>query len=100
MAEKIEIHFTLTTDEPDSISFEDTYEGLDDPWYRIDVDKFGGVTLWANEEGFEHLGRYFLKLARGKKEIGFHSHHSMEFGEDSHSPPEFTVTLCHAPDIQ
>ncbi|WP_218944357.1 hypothetical protein [Marinicella rhabdoformis] len=53
----------------------------------------GGVKLQANKEGFEHLARYFLKLARTGKNDQFHSHHSLEYGNESFGEPELTVIL-------
>lgn len=82
MNETIDIHLTLTRDRPNSMDFRDTYSGLEDIWYRFDADEVGNVTLKANADGFEHLARYFLKMARGGKYPGYHAHHSLEFGED------------------
>lgn len=91
----IEVNLKLHSDSPNSMSFGDTYEGLENPWYKIETDKHGNIWLWANEEGFEHLARVFLKFARGSKVLGYHSHHSSEFGKETESgQPEWTLTLC------
>ena len=98
MTKKIKVELELTDDGPSGISFEDTYEGLKNlEWYKFEVNDHGGITLWANQEGFEHLGRYFLKLARTKKDIGFHTHQALELGDDSNGQPELTITLSNKP---
>jgi hypothetical protein len=37
------------------MNFQDTYAGLEDIWYRFDVDANGSVILRANADGFEQL---------------------------------------------
>ena len=91
MNNKIEIRLTLSRDEPNSMDFRDTYEGLDNIWYKFEVDGTGNVGLWANADGFEHLGRYFLKMARSGKYDGYHAHHNLEFGVRDDSGPELTI---------
>jgi hypothetical protein len=78
----IHVQLDLTDDGPDRMDFEDTYEGLEDIWYRFSVNEQRGVSLLANADGYEHLARFFLKLARGAKSPGYHSHHALEFGQD------------------
>jgi hypothetical protein len=80
VSDKIEVRLSLTRDTPNSMNFEDTYAGLGDAWYRFDVDPTGNVTLRANSDGFEHLARYFLKMARSGKNPGYHAHHHVEAG--------------------
>ena len=94
MSNKFKVELELTDDGPDSISFEDTYAGLnDEEWYKFEVNVHGGVLLQANKEGYEHLARYFLKLARTEKSDSFHSHHSLEFGQENHGEPELTIIV-------
>ena len=91
MSETIEIRLTLMRDQPNSMDFRDTYAGLDDIWYKFAVDNGGNVSLWANSDGFEHLGRYFLKMARSGKHEGYHAHHRLEFGDQGGTGPELTI---------
>ena len=98
MSETFDVHLTLTVDEPSSMNFLDTYEGLDDVWYRFETDAQGNVTLLANPDGFEHLARYFLKLARTGKSDGYHAHHTLEFGASYDGGPELTIGIVTAPD--
>lgn len=94
MSKKFKVELELTDDGPNSINFEDTYDGLNDrEWYSFSVTDCGGIVLQANQEGYEHLARYFLKLSRTEKKNGFHSHHALEFGEESHGEPELTVIV-------
>ena len=94
MSGKIKVELELTIDEPNSIDFNDTFEGLNDnEWYKFEVNEFGGIQLQANKEGFEQLARYFLKLARTDKNDQFHSHHSLEYGKENLGEPELTVLL-------
>src|SRR6185436_6695804 len=86
MSQTIDVHLTLTRDEPNSMNFEDTYSGLGDVWYRFGADAKGNVTLCANSDGFEHLARYFLKMARAGKVHGYHAHHPLEFGKLPEGP--------------
>lgn len=90
----IEVNLKLLADTPSSMTFEDTYEGLKNPWYKIETDEHGNIELTANREGFEHLARMLLKFARGNKTVGYHSHHSTELGRP-HEPsnPEWTISL-------
>ena len=96
MSDTIEVHLTLTRDTPTSMKFQDTYDGLGDAWYKFEADKKGNVTLWANADGFEHLARYFLKMARTGKRHGYHAHHSVESGNLPGSP-ELTITFVDSP---
>jgi hypothetical protein len=98
MSDTFEVHLTLTVDEPNSMNFLDTYTGLNNPWYKFEADKDGNVTLLANHEGFEHLARYFLKMARTNKARGYHAHHSLELG-DANFPraAELTIGVGEAP---
>lgn len=95
MSDTIEVHLTLTRDTPTSMNFQDTYDGLPDAWYKFEVDASGSVTLWANADGFEHLARYFLKMARTGKRHGYHAHHSLESGKLPEGP-ELTITFVNA----
>jgi hypothetical protein len=80
------------------MTFADTLRGLEDPWYKVETDAEGGVVLWANEQGYEHLARVFLKFARGRKDPGYHSHHPREFGADTTpGQSEWTLALCQRP---
>ena len=81
---------------PNSMNFEDTYSGLADVWYKFEVDPKGNVTLFANADGFEHLARYFLKMARTGKKNGYHAHHTLEFGRLPEGP-ELTIILADEP---
>lgn len=92
MADTIAVNLNLTRDNPNSMNFEDTYTGLDDVWYKFEADADGNVTLWANSDGFEHLARYFLKMARTGKRHGYHAHHPLEFGKEP-GGPELTITF-------
>ena len=96
MAETIDVHLTLTADTPNSMNFNDTYSGLNGIWYRFSADAEGNVELWANADGFEHLARYFLKMARSGKSSGYHAHHPLEFGQERDFP-ELTVGFSDAP---
>lgn len=99
MSDTFDVHLTLTCDTPHSMDFRDTYAGLDDIWYKVDVDATGNVTLRANVDGFEHLARYFLKMARTGKETGYHAHHTLEFGQrDPGLGPELTIALANNPE--
>jgi len=96
MSDTIDVRLTLTRDEPNSMNFEDTYKGLADVWYRFEASPQGGVTLFANADGFEHLARYFLKMARNGKKDGYHAHHPLEFGKLPEGP-ELTVIFVNEP---
>jgi hypothetical protein len=89
----IKIQMELTADTPNSMSFADVYDGLKDPWYLFEANAHGGVNLCANEDGFEFLARFFLKMARGQKANGYHSHDSLELGKESFGEPELTIVL-------
>jgi hypothetical protein len=78
------------------MTFEDTYTGLDNIWYRFSAEK-GHVELWANAQGVEHLARYFLKLARGGKDAGYHAHDALEFGKQHDYNAELTIGITDAP---
>ena len=97
MSDTFDVRLTLTRDKPNSMNFQDTYDGLKDIWYKFDVDAAGNVTLWANSDGFEHLARYFLKMARTGKNPGYHAHHSLEFGGEREPGPELTITFTNRP---
>src|SRR5687767_8816969 len=97
MSETFDVHLTLTVDDADSMNYLDTYEGLGDVWYRFESDAAGNITLLANEDGFEHLARFFLKLARTGKSNGYHSHHTLEFGVTGRGGPELTIGIIPAP---
>lgn len=93
MQDVIEVQLSLTRDTPNSMNFEDTYSGLEDIWYKFESDADGNVTLHANADGFEHLARYFLKMARTGKRHGYHAHHPLEFGKEPQHP-ELTVVFA------
>jgi hypothetical protein len=97
MSDTIEVQLTLTRDKPNSMNFEDTYSGLEDVWYKFEVDPDGSVTLCANSDGYEHLARYFLKMARTGKTHGYHSHHALEFGKPEEGP-ELTIAFVERHD--
>jgi|SRR5690348_15663773 len=96
MGDTIAVSLTLTRDKPNSMNFEDTYSGLSDVWYKFESDTQGNVTLYGNSDGFEHLARYFLKMARTGKRDGYHAHHSLEFGKEPEGP-ELTITFVERP---
>lgn len=96
MSDTIEVHLTLTRDQPNSMNFEDTYAGLNDIWYKFEADASGNVIVSANADGFEHLARFFLKMARTGKYPGYHSHHNLEFGKHQ-SEPELTIGFADRP---
>lgn len=96
MSETIDVYLTLTKDKPNSMNFEDTYAGLQDAWYKFEADAKGNVFLSANEDGFEQLARFFLKMARTGKRVGYHSHHSLELGTYPEGP-ELTIRLANTP---
>ena len=98
MSDDIQINLTLSRDGPDRMDFRDTYAGLANPWYQFTVDANGNVDLWANADGFEHLARFFLKMARSGKSPGYHSHHPLEFGAPTPAAPELTIGIKPAPD--
>jgi len=98
MDETIEVQLALRRDTPNSMRFEDTYDGLDHIWYRFSADEKGNIELWANEDGYEHLARYFFKMARSGKNPGYHAHHSIEFAGEPGEQPELTIGLAKAPD--
>jgi hypothetical protein len=91
MFDDLEISLTLTRDSSNSMDFRDTYEGLNNIWCKFDVDKAGNVAVWANADGFEHLARYFLEMARSGKDDRYHAHHSLEFGKRDEPEPELTI---------
>ena len=94
----IDVKLRLTADTPSSMEFKDVYAGLADPWYRFEGSADGGVSLWANPDGFEWLARLFLKLARSAKVDGYHSHHTLEFGrQPPMGEPELTIGVVHRP---
>ena len=95
-SDTFEVHLTLTCDQPNSMNFLDTHAGLEDIWYEFEVDPLGNVTLSANADGFEHLARFFLKMARTGKYPGYHSHQGLEFGSGV-SEPELTVAMANRP---
>jgi hypothetical protein len=92
MQNTIEVRLSLTCDTPDSMDFSDTYSGLQEIWYKFEADGDGNITLYANSDGFEHLARYFFKMARTGKLHGYHAHHSLEFGEEPGSS-ELTIVF-------
>ncbi|MFZ0477756.1 MAG: hypothetical protein WAL71_01310 [Terriglobales bacterium] len=97
MSDTIDVHLTLARDKPNSMNFEDTYFGLTDVWYKFEVDANGNVSLFANADGFEHLARYFLKMARTEKRHGYHAHHTLESGKLPGESPELTITFVNEP---
>jgi hypothetical protein len=97
MNETIKVQLTLTCDTPNSMHFADTHAGLHRIWYKFECDAAGSITLFANPDGFEHLARYFLKMARTGKRVGYHGHHALEYGGRPSEGPELTITLGEAP---
>ena len=95
MGNTFDVRLTLTQDSPNSMDFRDTDTGLDNIWYKLSADADGNVTLLANSDGFEHLARYFLKMARSGKAVGHHAHHATEFGKRDEGP-EFTVIFARS----
>ena len=97
----IKVELELSADTPNSMRFGDTYEGLETPWYRFEATLEGGVNLWATPDGFEHLARFFLKLARSDKVDGYHSHHTLESGGGpSTGDAELTITIVREPMVR
>jgi hypothetical protein len=97
MSDTFEVKLTLTRDTPNSMNFRDTLQGLRRIWYKFESDISGNITLSANAEGFEHLARYFLKMARTAKNPGYHAHHALEYGGGPSNPSELTIMLANAP---
>lgn len=94
MTDTVKVELEFAVDEASAMTYAELYEGLDDIWYRFSADAAGNVELWANADGFEYLGRYFLKLARTPKVSGYHAHSSLEFsGGPSTSEPELTIGI-------
>ena len=97
----VKVDLALSEDGPLTMQFADIYAGLKRPWYHFDVRPKGDIELWANREGFEHLGRLFLKLARTKKDPTFHLHLPLEHrhGEAQilEGEPEFRIGFDDAP---
>jgi hypothetical protein len=75
-----------------------SYPGLANPCYQFTADARGNINLWANTDGFEHLARFFLKMARSDKSPGYDSHHTLEFGDPTVGGPELTIGIKPAPD--
>ena len=98
MTDVIKVELELAVDTPNSMTFHDVHAGLTQVWYRFSADDVGSVELWATPEGFEHLARYFLKLARTGKVAGYHDHLTLEFSEEpSMGDPELTIGVVDAP---
>jgi hypothetical protein len=94
MTDTVKVELEFAVDAPNSMTYAELYEGLDNIWYRFSADAAGNVELWANRHGFEYLGRYFLKLARTPKVEGYHAHSTLEFsGGPSTSEPELTIGI-------
>lgn len=98
MTDAIDVRLILTRDKPNSMNFQDTREGLKDIWYKFEADAAGNVTLLANADGYEHLARYFLKMARSEETPGYHAHHSLEFGGEREPGPELTIVFADRPE--
>jgi hypothetical protein len=98
MSDTIDVHLTLTRDNPSTMNFEDTHCGLEGVWYKSEVDAKGNVSLFANADGFEHLAGYFLKMARTGKRLGLDAHHTLEFGKRPEAP-ELTITFVTQPQL-
>lgn len=97
MADSRDVHLILTADTPNSMNFRDAYEGLEDIWYKFSADADGNISLWANADGYEYLARYFLKMARSRKNPGYHAHHKLELGSKRENP-ELTIGFSNRPD--
>ena len=96
MTDTVKVQLEFAVDTPNSMTFAELYEGVDDIWYRFAADAAGNVEVWANPAGFEFLGRYFLKLARTPKVTGYHAHSTLEFsGGPSTSEPELTIGVLN-----
>ena len=97
----VKVSLMLSEDGPLTIEFADTYAGLKRPWYHVDVRPKGDVEFWANREGFEHLGRLFLKLARTAKDPRFHLHLPLEYHHERvqilENEPELRIGFDDAP---
>jgi hypothetical protein len=78
MSDTIDVHLTLTRHNPNTntMNFEDTHSGWGGVWYKSEVDAKGKVSLFANADGFEHLARYFLKMARTGKQARLRPPHA------------------------
>ena len=90
MDEEFEVNLKLIVDTPNSMTFGDTYEGLENIWYKFESDEDGNISILANSDGYEHLARFFLKMARTNKKDGYHSHHPLEFLSEEFYP-ELTI---------
>ena len=98
MTDTVKVKLELAIDTPQSMTFADTMTGLSGVWYRFAADPAGNVQLWATPSGFEHLARYFLKLARTPKASGYHGHHTLEFGGGPPlGEPELTIGVVEHP---
>jgi hypothetical protein len=99
MADTVRVELEIAADTPTSMTFADTYAGLERVWYRFSADADGNVELWATPDGFEHLARRFLKLARTNKVSGYHSHGPLESGRGPTGGvgPELTIGVTDAP---
>jgi hypothetical protein len=93
----IHVNLMLTSDTPTSMNSLDTYDGLEEIWYKFSVDVDGNIDLWANADGFEHIAWYFLKMARSGKNPGYHGHHKLECGS-RREHPELTIGFCNRPE--
>lgn len=99
MTDTVRVELELAADTPNSMTFADTYAGLDRVWYRFSADGDGNVALWATPDGFEHLARVFLKLARTDKAPGYHSHGPLVSGRaPTDTGPELTIGVTDTTD--
>ena len=98
VAKTFRVELELSDDGPNKIDFMDTYGSSgESEWYKFEVDQDGSIYLNANKEGYEHLARYFLKLARTEKSEHFHTHHSLEFGQERNDGPELIISISSEP---
>lgn len=98
MTATIKVELELAADTSDSMTFGDTYAGLQRVWYEFSADADGNVALWATPDGFEHLARMFLKLARTGKAPGYHSHRPLTSGRaPTGTGPELTIGVTDSP---
>ena len=99
MSRTVKVELELAADTPTAMTFADTYAGLSRVWYHFSADAEGNVGLWATPDGFEHLARHVLKLARTEKVPGYHGHAPLESGRaPTGAGPELTIGVTDAPE--
>lgn len=96
MEDTVEVHLTLTRDTPDSMNFKDTRSGLDRVWYKFEAEP-SATSLFGRMLMASSISQDFFKMARSGKRLGYHAHHTAEFGGDPGSQPEVIIAITDAP---